>query len=94
LVADPVRLTAWVHGRVQGVAMRWWIRSAALERGRVGSGGNDEDGRVEVVAEGAREAVGEFLEALRDAGGRPGHVTAVTERWSQGTGDLSGFQER
>ena len=91
---EPTRLTAWLRGRVQGVGMRWWIRSRALERGLVGSARNTDDGRVEVVAEGPREAVEEFLEALRDAAGRPGHVTAVTERWSQGTGDLSGFQER
>src|SRR3954468_22046503 len=94
LVADPVRLTAWVHGRVQGVGMRWWIRSRALERGLVGWARNTEDGRVEVVAEGPEAAVQEFLEALRDGPGRPGHVTAVTDRWSAAAGDLSGFHER
>src|SRR4051812_2157854 len=90
----PARLTAWVHGRVQGVGMRWWIRSRALECGLVGWARNTDDGRVEVVAEGPKEAAQDFLEALRDGAGRPGHVTAVTERWAPAGGGLSGFHER
>jgi len=34
---DAVRMTAWVHGFVQGVGFRWWTRSQALELGLVGS---------------------------------------------------------
>jgi acylphosphatase len=92
--AGQVRLTAWLHGRVQGVGMRWWIRSRALERGLVGWARNTDDGRVEVVAEGPRAAAAELLALLREGPGRPGHVTAVAERWSQPAGDLSGFSER
>lgn len=91
---DRVRLTAWVHGRVQGVGMRWWIRSRALERGLVGWARNTDDGRVEVVAEGSKAAAEDLLDALRQGPGRPGHVTAVTDRWSDASGDLSGFSER
>jgi len=89
-----VRLTAWVHGHVQGVGMRWWIRSRALELGLAGWARNTEDRRVEVVAEGTREAAQQLLEFLRTAPGRPGRVTDVTERWSPARGDLSGFAER
>lgn len=90
-----VRLTAWVHGHVQGVGMRWWIRSRALERGLVGWARNTDDGRVEVVAEGPADRTREFLNVLRQTGGgRPGRVTDVTERWSHPQGDLSGFRER
>ena len=32
-MSDDVRLTAWVHGYVQGVGFRWWTRSRALELG-------------------------------------------------------------
>ena len=92
--AAPVRLTAWVHGRVQGVGMRWWIRSGALERGLTGLARNTDDGRVEVVAEGPREAAEGLLAALREGPGRPGNVTAVTDRWSDAVGGLSGFSER
>src|SRR6185437_455819 len=61
---DPVRLTAWVRGRVQGVGFRWWVRSRALELGLVGSASNLDDGRVEVVAEGPRAACERLLELL------------------------------
>ena len=91
---EAVRLTAWVHGHVQGVGMRWWIRSRALELGLSGWARNTDDGRVEVVAEGASEAAERLLDQLRTAPGRPGRVTQVTDRWSTPRGDLSGFAER
>ncbi len=90
---DPVRLTAWVRGRVQGVGFRWWTRARALELGLVGWASNLDDGRVEVVAEGPRAAVQALLGHLRD-GRTPGQVTLVTERWSSPKGDMSGFRER
>ena len=93
--ADQVRLTAWVHGRVQGVGMRWWIRSRALELGLVGWARNTEDGRVEVVAEGEPEAAQRLLDLLRGAPQRPGRIDSVIERWGQASaGELSGFVER
>jgi acylphosphatase len=91
--ADPARLTAWMRGRVQGVGMRWWVRSRALELGLVGTATNLDDGRVEVVAEGSREACLALLTALR-SDGTPGHVTGVTERWEGTRGGLVGFRER
>jgi acylphosphatase len=90
---DPVRLTAWLRGRVQGVGMRWWVRSRALELGLVGFATNLDDGRVEVVAEGQREACVALLIALR-SDGTPGQVTGVTERWNDTRGGLAGFTER
>ncbi|EMD27950.1 acylphosphatase [Amycolatopsis azurea] len=88
-----IRLTAWVHGRVQGVGFRWWTRSRALELGLVGSAGNLPDGRVEVVAEGVRDHCERLLAALR-SGESPGSVDHVVERWSPAKGGISGFVER
>ena len=52
-MSDPdVRLTAWVHGNVQGVGFRWWTRCRALELGLTGYAANQADGRVRVVAQG------------------------------------------
>jgi acylphosphatase len=65
---DPVRLTAWVHGRVQGVGFRWWTRARALELGLVGSAADKPDGRVEVTAEGPRAACERLLALLRGPG--------------------------
>jgi acylphosphatase len=88
-----VRLNAWVRGRVQGVGFRWWTRSRALELGLVGSASNLADGRVEVVAEGPREACEKLLAQLR-GGDAPGRVDAVVERWSVVRGGIGGFVER
>lgn len=88
-----VRLTAWVHGRVQGVGFRWWVRSRALELGLVGSAANLEDGRVEVVAEGPRSACEALLAALNGPG-TPGRVRTVVGRWGQTRGGSTGFVER
>jgi acylphosphatase len=91
--SQPVRLTAWVSGRVQGDGFRWWTRSRALELGLLGSVSNLADGRVEVVAEGPRQACEALLRALRSQVS-PGHVSGVVERWSQPRGGLEDFRER
>jgi acylphosphatase len=88
-----VRLTAWVHGRVQGVGFRWWTRSRALELGLAGYAANKPDGRVHVVAQGPRHACERLLELLK-GGTTPGHVDNVVEDWSQVRETLSGFTER
>ena len=75
--ADPdVRLTAWVHGRVQGVGFRWWTRSRALELGLTGYAANKPDGRVQVVAQGPRAQCQRLLDLLV-GGATPGTVDKV-----------------
>ena len=90
---DTVRLTAHVHGRVQGVGFRWWTRSRALELGLVGYAANLPDGRVLVVAEGPRTQTEALLDALR-SGDTAGTVDLVVERYDSARGDLSGFVEK
>lgn len=90
--SQPVRLTAFVKGRVQGVGFRWWARARALELGLSGSATNLADGRVEVVAEGPRESADALLALLR-GGSSPGRVEAVAERWGEPRGER-GFVER
>lgn len=90
---EIVRLTAWVHGQVQGVGFRWWTRSRARELGLVGSAANLADGRVEVVAEGTEGSCTALLDTLR-TGEAPGRVDRVVERWSAASGDLHRFVER
>jgi len=92
--AEPaVRMTAWVHGMVQGVGFRWWTRSRALELGLVGSAKNLLDGRVEVVVEGPQEACDDLLRQLR-AAGTPGRVEHVEVTFTAARGELRGFIER
>jgi acylphosphatase len=95
--ADGLRVTAWLSGRVQGVGMRWWVRSRALELGLTGHAANLTDGRVEIVAEGPAQACTVLLDLLQEepsAHGRPGHVSSVTHRTSTPRGEASGFVER
>jgi acylphosphatase len=89
---DRVRMTAWVHGHVQGVGFRWWTRSRALELGLTGHAANLSDGRVEIVAEGSWAACEQLLAALR-SGAAPGRVKGVTERFGDARG-VTGFVER
>lgn len=90
--SDPVRLTAWVHGTVQGVGFRWWTRTRAGEHGLAGYARNLVDGRVEIVVEGARPACEALLADLR--GDRtPGAVDTVVERWDTARG-ATGFEVR
>ncbi len=87
------RLTAYVHGHVQGVGFRWWTRARALELGLVGYASNQVDSRVLVVAEGSRDKLDALLAALR-SGETPGRVDNVIERFDAARGDLIGFRER
>ncbi|MCW2656443.1 MAG: acylphosphatase [Jatrophihabitans sp.] len=85
------RLTALVSGDVQGVGFRDWVRRQAARHGLAGAATNRPDGRVEVVAEGPREAVSALLAALRSAAA-PGNVQDVAESWEAPRGEPSGFR--
>ncbi len=91
--SPDVRLTAWVHGAVQGVGFRWWTRCRALELGLTGYAANQADGRVLVVAQGPR-AGGEDLLRLLEGGATPGQVDKVVADWSRPVEPISGFTER
>jgi acylphosphatase len=86
------RLTAVVHGRVQGVGFRYFVRTRAQSLGLVGTATNLPDGSVEIVAEGSRERAENLLDAVRgdDA---PGFVQRVDVTWSGASGKLHAFRE-
>lgn len=87
-----MRLTALVEGRVQGVGFRWWTRREAGALGLSGTATNLPDGRVEVIAEGPREACQALLDWL-ESDRTPGYVRRVTSQWSDADG-LAGFTVR
>lgn len=92
-VVTDVRLSAWVHGHVQGVGFRWWTRSRALELGLTGYAANRPDGRVHVVAQGPRADCQRLLALLQD-GTAPGRVDTVVADWAAAGDPISGFTER
>ncbi|MGU3359183.1 acylphosphatase [Methylobacterium sp. M6A4_1b] len=59
-----------IHGRVQGVGYRMWVRGEADHRGLAGHVRNRSDGAVEAVFSGSPDAVARMLEACRH--GPPG----------------------
>ncbi|MGY1642421.1 acylphosphatase [Geodermatophilus sp. SYSU D00703] len=73
------RAVAVVSGSVQGVGYRWFVRGRAEAAGLAGSATNLPDGRVEVVLEGADDAVAAVLADL-DGPRAPGAVTRVDVR--------------
>ena len=92
-MTDQARLTAWVHGHVQGVGFRWWTRSRALELGLTGYAANQVDGRVLVVAQGSRQACEQLLSLLR-GGDTAGSVDTVVAELGDPGEPLQGFRER
>ena len=90
---QPVRLSAYVHGNVQGVGFRWWTRSRALALGLTGYASNRPDGRVHVVAQGPRPDCERLLDHLK-SGQTPGTVDAVMADWLPVGDPIDGFSER
>jgi acylphosphatase len=59
-----------VSGRVQGVGYRYFAQEAARREGLHGHAANQDDGSVEVVAEGDAESIERFERALRQGPSR------------------------
>lgn len=76
------RLHAYISGRVQGVAFRFFAQHEARVLGLTGWVRNLYDGRVEVVAEGERERLEQFLAELKK-GPRLARVEKVEITWEE-----------
>jgi len=85
------RFQAIVSGRVQGVAYRYFAQRWAGSLSLSGWVRNLDDGRVELLAEGDKRALEEFLTHLRD-GPRLAVVDGIEVRWEPPTGEAGGFR--
>ena len=85
------RMHAFVRGGVQGVSFRWFVEGEALRLGLRGWVRNRRDGRVEVLAEGGRDALETFVLLLR-RGPRMARVEDVDVWWEEATGEFPGFE--
>jgi acylphosphatase len=85
------RLHAIVHGDVQGVGFRYFVQRKAHQLGLQGWVRNNDDGSVELVAEGGRKELEQLKRALEE-GPRLARVDRVDTRWSSATGGLRGFE--
>ena len=78
-------------GQVQGVGFRYSVKSVALGFDVTGTVRNLADGRVELVAEGAREELQGFREAIRDSG-VDHFIDGEDVVWGEASGRFRGFE--
>jgi acylphosphatase len=86
------RLEVTLHGRVQGVGFRYFVRQEAVRLGLSGWVSNEPDGSVRVVAEGSAPALEQLQRVLRD-GPSGARVENLDVRWAEPRG-LAGFGVR
>ncbi len=85
------RLHAVVRGDVQGVGFRYFVQRRAQQLGLHGWVRNNDDGSVELVAEGGRQELEQLKHAVEE-GPRQSRVDRVETRWSEATGGLDRFE--
>ncbi len=90
---DNVRLNAIVKGYVQGVGYRFFAVRKAKEYGLKGWVKNLNDGNVQVVAEGERSILEEFIKDLK-IGPYSANVTDIDIKWEKYTGEFKNFDVR
>ncbi len=85
------RLHAVVRGDVQGVGFRYFVQRRAQQLRLRGWVRNNDDGSVELIAEGGRQELEQLKHAVEE-GPRHSRVDRVETRWSEATGGLDRFE--
>ena len=84
------RLNVFYSGRVQGVGFRFTVKMVAHEFDLTGTVRNLPDGRVEMIAEGERAELEQFLKAIQDS--EVGAFIRNEEKtWAEVKNEFSGF---
>jgi acylphosphatase len=84
-------MTVFYSGRVQGVGFRYTVKSITPGFEVTGTVRNLDDGRVELIAEGEREELDAFRQAVRESGlGRL--IQREEEIFGPGNGQFRGFE--
>jgi acylphosphatase len=85
------RLNILYSGYVQGVGFRYMVKSIAMGFEVTGTVRNLSDGRVELLAEGAKDEMEAFRQAIRDSeAGR--FVRQEIISWAEATNEFAGFE--
>ncbi|MEM4263961.1 MAG: acylphosphatase [Candidatus Woesearchaeota archaeon] len=87
------RLHLIIHGEVQGVFFRDYVKKAAHFLKLKGWVKNNDDGTVEVVAEGTNDLLQEFLSKCK-RGPVLAKVTKVDIMWEEATKEFDFFEVR
>jgi len=91
MTGGGVRASVVISGMVQGVFFRASARDEARRLGLTGWVRNRHDGKVEAVAEGARDRVEAFVSWCRK-GPPSARVRDVTVEWSEPSGEFKEFR--
>ncbi len=85
----------WVQvtGGVQGVGFRYFVRMAAEELGITGFVQNQRDGSVQIVAQGDKKKLGEFVTRIR-TGNSWSVISDMVLDWKKPTTFFPGFEIR
>lgn len=87
------RITVRVTGRVQGVGFRNFTQMRARRLGVNGWVRNERDGSVRLVAEGARDALEDLVDAVKE-GPRAARVENVSVDWKEPDDTFDTFRVR
>jgi len=79
-----------IHGNVQGVFFRAYLRERAEQHQLTGWAKNTFDGNVEVVLEGEESAVKQVVKWCH-SGPSEAEVKKVDEKWEKATGEFQDF---
>jgi acylphosphatase len=88
---EKYRLHATIRGNVQGVGFRYFTRQTAQDLSLTGWVRNLRDGRVEVVAEGAHDALNQLLLRLRK-GPISAEVKDIDYEFEDAQGEFDSFR--
>ena len=90
MVMNRCRLQVFYAGSVQGVGFRYTVKTLASSFDVAGTVRNLPDGRVELTAEGAKDELKAFQQAIRES--ELGHFIRKEEvHWGEAQGDFRGF---
>ena len=85
------QMQIYYSGKVQGVGFRYTVKTVASGFDLTGTVRNLLDGRVELVAEGAKDELEAFREAIRESG--MGHFIQKEEAtWGDAQQQFRGFE--
>ena len=87
---SDARAHLFVSGIVQGVGYRYFVSHKAAVYSLKGFVKNLIDGRVEVIVEGEKGLIDEFIKDLR-RGPMSAHVTDIRIEWEKPTFEFDGF---
>ena len=87
------RLHLIIHGKVQGVFFRDYVKKTADSLDLKGFVKNNSDGTVEVVAEGSEEKLKKLLDQCRQ-GSSSSKVDKTEDSWEEASASFDSFEIR